>query len=121
MRPVCAVPRRQRRAKWAVINSEAPLDFFSLGDVVLGSDIVSVRWLGTNTVTALTVKEVCVLHLPDFVVERIPLEAPVASLLASSLENKGIDEMIKLGTAVHKQRIYLLSPDKMFMFYLQSW
>ena len=118
---VRGTPKQAEGGGGTIINSEAPLEFFSLGDVALGSEIVSVRWLGTNTVTVLTVAEVCVLHLPDFVVERIPLNAQVASLLTSTVENKGVDEMLKLATAVHKQRMYLLSPDQMFMFYLQSW
>jgi hypothetical protein len=117
----CCVRGAPKASAVGIINSEAPLEFFSIGEAVLHSEIVSVRWLGANTVTVLTVREVCVLHLPDFVVERIPLDAPVVNLLTSSVESRGLDEMVKLGTAVYKQRMYLLSPDQMFMFYLQSW
>lgn len=117
----CCVKSAQKASAAGVINSEAPLDFFSIGEVVLTAEIVSVRWLGANTVAVLTTKEVCVLHLPDFMVERIPLETPVAAILTSSVESRGLDEMVKLGTAIYKQRMYLLSPDQMFMFYLQSW
>jgi hypothetical protein len=121
----CVPPLAQAASQTEVvtINSEAQGDFISLGETIFddNTSILSVRWLGMNTVVALTNQEVYVIRVPEFTTDRIPLITPMATLLSSSLERKGLDDPLDISIAVAKQRMYLLSPENMFVFYVQSW
>jgi len=117
----CVPPISVSEQKAEIINSEAPHDFFTLGEVILDDVVVSVRWLGVNNVIVLTKSDICLLRLPDFVLEKSRLSEPISALVDSCLQNKGLDDILGLSVSVFKQRMYMLSPEKMFMFYLQSW
>jgi hypothetical protein len=117
------LPHTSSQSETAAINSEAPCDFISLGEVVLDDStlVLSVRWLGQNSIVALTNQDVYVIRVPEFTTDRIPLISPMAALLANSLERKGLEEPLDVSIAVARQRMYILSPEKMFVFYVQSW
>jgi hypothetical protein len=117
------LPHVTSQSETTAINSEAPSDFVSLGETVFDDStlVLSVRWLGQNSIVALTNQEVYIIRVPEFTTDRIPLSSPMAALLANSLERKGLEEPLDVSIAVAKQRMYVLSPEKMFVFYVQSW